>query len=104
MGETEQYAVLWPGGPSGIPLVPPAPRPRDLSGRRIAFVWDYVFRGDEIFSILRGALKLRYPNLEFVNYDVFGSSFGENEKAVVASLPSKLNSLDIDGVISGIGC
>ena len=51
MANSELYEVFWPGGPSAVHTVPSAPR-SDLTGKRIGFLWDYVFRGEEIFPIL----------------------------------------------------
>ena len=52
MTNSELYEVFWPGGPSAVHTVPAAPR-SDLTGKRIGFLWDYVFRGEEIFPILK---------------------------------------------------
>ena len=46
------YAVVWPRGEKAQALRPLAARPESLEGKRIAFLWDYLFRGDEIFPML----------------------------------------------------
>ena len=51
MVNTELYEVFWPGGPSAVNTISSAPR-ADLTGKRIGILWDYVFRGEEIFPIL----------------------------------------------------
>ena len=83
--------------------VPAAPR-SDLTGKRIGFLWDYVFRGEEIFPILEKSISKRYKNVEFVSYENFGSTFGGDEHAALNALPRLLKKLEIDAVISGIGC
>ena len=103
MANKEVYEVFWPGGPSAVHTVPSAPR-TTLTGKRIGFLWDYVFRGEEIFPILEKSISERYKNVEFVSYKKFGSTFGGDEHAVLNELPKLLKKLKIDAVISGIGC
>ncbi len=103
MSDTELYEVFWPGGPSAVNPVPSALR-ADLTGKRIGILWDYVFRGEEIFPILEKSISKRYKNVEFISYANFGSTFGGEEHAVLAALPERLKFLKIDAVISGIGC
>ena len=103
MANSELYEVFWPGGPSAVHTVPAAPR-SDLTGKRIGFLWDYVFRGEEIFPILKKTISERYKNVEFVSYEKFGSTFGGDEHAALNALPKLLKQLKIDAVISGIGC
>ena len=103
MVNTELYEVFWPGGPSAVNTISSAPR-ADLTGKRIGILWDYVFRGEEIFPILEKTISEQYENVEFIGYENFGSTFGGDEHAVLAALPKRLKSLKIDAVISGIGC
>ncbi len=103
MAEKEEFEALWPGGVSAINTVPPAPR-NDLSGKRIGFLWDDMFRGEEIFPALQRNLSATFDGVEFVNYDAFGPIFGGDEHAVVAALPDRLKKLEVDAVISGIAC
>lgn len=98
------FEVLWPGGPSAVPAIPTAKRPASLNGKRIGFLWDSMFRGDEIFPILEQRLKSQFPDTEFVGYEAFGSTFGGDEHAVLEALPARLKELQIHGVISGNGC
>lgn len=98
------YEALWPGGPIGVPTVAPAPRPASLDGKTIAFVWDYVFRGEEIFPALRTGLTEAFGSASFVGYDSFGSIFGGDEEAVLAGLPDRLRDLKVDAVVTGVGC
>ena len=103
MTNSELYEVFWPGEPSAVHTVPAAPR-TNLTGKRIGFLWNYVFRGEEIFPILKKSISERYENVEFVSYEKFGSTFGGDEYAVLNALPKLLKKLKIDAVISGIGC
>ena len=103
MAKNEFYEVFWPGGTSAINTVCSAPR-TDLTGKRIGILWDYVFRGEEIFPVLEKSISERYKNVEFTGYEKFGSTFGGDEHAVLTALPRLLKDLKIDAVISGIGC
>ena len=98
------YAVHWPRGGKTVDIVPLAKRPDTLEGKTICQLWDYMFRGDEIFPILEKCISERYENVEFINYENFGSTFGGDEHAVLAALPKLLKDLNIDAVISGVGC
>ncbi|MBC8239472.1 MAG: hypothetical protein H8E30_03250 [Alphaproteobacteria bacterium] len=104
MSQIEEFAALWPGGVNAVPAIPPAPRLAGLDGKRIGFLWDYVFRGEEIFPALERSLTASFAGLEIVDYEAFGSTFGGDEHAVLAALPQRLQALKIDAVISGIGC
>ncbi len=42
-------------------------------------MWDYLFRGDEIFPVLETELVERFPDVEIVGYDVFGNTHGADE-------------------------
>ena len=100
----ETFDVLSPGGPFGVDISPAAPRLDGLDGKTIAFVWDYVFRGDDMFPAIEQALQQRFAGMTFVPYDAFGSIFGGDEEAVLEALPDKLRALRVDGAICGVGC
>ena len=100
---SDSLDVLWPGGQSAVPAIRPAERPPTLDGKRIGFLWDHMFRGDEIFPMLEGQLRDDFADVEFVGFDQFGSTFGGDEHAVLAALPERLEALRVDAVISGIG-
>ena len=71
----------------GVPQAPAAPRPESMEGRKIALVWNHVFRGDEIFPVVEDALRERFGGVEFVGYDTFGSFMGGGEEEVLEALP-----------------
>lgn len=101
---SEAFAALWPGGAPAVPVVPPAPRPARLDGKTIAFLWDDMFRGDEIFPIIADAIAETANDVRFVGHQAFGSTFGGDEHAVLAALPDRLREHGIDAVVSGVGC
>ena len=100
---TEHLSVLWPGGESAVTPIEPAPRPASLDMRRVAFLWNHMFRGEEIFPLLAGRLGAEFEGVEFVGFDAFGSTFGGDEHAVIDALPARLADLGVDAVVSGVG-
>ena len=101
---SDQQAVVWPRSAKTVEVRALAPRLQSLEGKRIAFLWDYLFRGDEIWSLLKSELVTRYPGMSFVDWDEFGSTHGEDEHRVLAGLPQRLKSHGVDAVVSGMGC
>ncbi|MDP1717423.1 MAG: P22AR C-terminal domain-containing protein [Burkholderiales bacterium] len=99
-----QYEALWPRSPRQAKVKALARRLDTLEGKTIAWMWDYLFRGDEIFAHLEENLKARYPGMTFVSWREFGNTHGSDEREVVAALPQKLKALGVDAVVSGMGC
>ena len=100
----EIHQVVWPRGLKMVEVTDIAPRLDKLEGKTIGELWDYLFRGDEIFPVLEEELGRRFPGLRFVRYDVFGSTHGAGEQQVLAELPYKLRHQEVDAVISGMAC
>ena len=100
----DDFAVLSPCGPLGVEIWPAAPRLDTLDGKKIAFVWDYVFRGDDMFPVIERTLTQKFSDISIVSYDEFGSIFGGEEEDVLSKLPAKLQQLGVDGAICGVGC
>ena len=98
------YDVVWPRSPRTAEPVSLAPRPASLEGKRIAFLWDYLFRGDEIFPVLERELTERIPGVSFVSWEEFGTPHGAGEHEVLAGLGKRLRELGVDAVVSGMGC
>jgi hypothetical protein len=103
LADTE-YEALWPRSPRQVGVKPLARRLETLNGKTVAQVWDYVFRGDEVFPLLEEGLKKRFPGVRFVSYKEFGSTHGSEEREVLASLPRRFKEMKVDAVISGMGC
>jgi hypothetical protein len=99
-----KFEVVWPSSPRGVQSRPLAPRLDSLSGKRIAFLWDYLFRGDELFPVLEAELGRRFPGVEFVGYEVFGNLHGPEEAQLVGEIPSVIAARGVDAVVSGVGC
>jgi hypothetical protein len=104
MAAETRYAVLWPRSRRATPVKPLATRPPSLQGKKVAFLWDYLFRGDEIFPMLEAELGRRFPGMTFVSFDAFGSTHGAKERQLLADLPGRLREMGVDAVVSGMGC
>ena len=96
--------VLWPRGRRTVTARPVAARLETLAGKTVGQLWDDLFRGDEIFPMLEGALAERFPGVKFVGYRAFGSTHGAEEHEVLANLPARMRELGVDAVISGMAC
>jgi hypothetical protein len=86
------YAVVWPRSAKAVDIKPLAKRLDTIDGKTIAFLWDDLFRGDEIWPILKEELSKRHAGVSFV------------EHHVLSELPGKIKSMKIDAVVSGMGC
>ena len=78
------YEVLWPRSPRQQKVRALAKRHDTLNGKTIAQVWDYLFKGDQIFALLEEGLKKRFPDVKFVSWKEFGSSAGKDEREAEA--------------------
>ncbi len=101
---SEIHDVVWPRAARQMEIAPVAPRLDTLEGKTVAQLWDYLFRGDEVFDHLEAGLKERYPSIKFVSWKDFGSTHGADERQLPAALPQKMETLGVDAVISGMGC
>lgn len=97
------FEVVWPLGPRAFGDSATVERVGDLSGKTVAAIWDYLFRGDEIFEIVSRKLAASYPGMTFVPYQVFGNTHGSQQRELVAQIPAKLAEHKVDAVISSVG-
>lgn len=72
-----------------------------LAGKKIALVWDYVFRGDDVFRLAKERFQAERPGVEFVDHEVFGDIHGHDE--LLDQLPGRLRQLRVDGTIVATG-
>ncbi|MEC7654974.1 MAG: hypothetical protein VX416_01350 [Pseudomonadota bacterium] len=101
---SEIHDVVWPRAARQMEIAPVAPRLNTLEGKTVAQLWDYLFRGDEVFDHLEAGLKERYPSIKFVSWKDFGSTHGADERQILADLPRKMETPGVNAVISGMGC
>ncbi|HEX3803098.1 MAG TPA: hypothetical protein VHV75_09680 [Solirubrobacteraceae bacterium] len=99
------YQVVWPLGRSAIKEIEVTPGVDGLDGRKVAFVWDYLFRGPEIFDAIKKEIGARYPTAEFIDYEAFGNVHGsdEEEKASLDLLPERMREHGADGAVVAVG-
>ncbi len=98
------YEAYWPRGRKQKGTQPLAPRSESLAGKTVAQLWDFMFRGDEVFALLEEALQARFPDVKFVSWRVLGNTHAADEREVLAALPGRLRELGVDAAISGMGC
>lgn len=101
----DTFAVFSPEG-RAVPRATPKDTGRavpSLTSGVVAQVWDYRFRGDEVFSALRESLGALRPGIGFVDYDEFGDIHGTTAEAVVDALPGRLFDTGTDAAVVGIG-
>jgi hypothetical protein len=97
------YDVVWPLAPSAAPAGSLAARSADLRGKTVGELWDYLFKGEEIFPLIRRTLAAQYPGIRFVEYERFGSTHGRDEAELARTLPDELRKHGCDAVISAVG-
>ena len=97
------FEVVWPLGKLAAKPVVSAPPIVDLNGKTVCELWDGVFRGDEIYPILRAELQKQFPGVKIVDYKTMGNTHDRNEREYVANLPGLLRQHGVDAVISAVG-
>jgi hypothetical protein len=97
------YEVLSPEGESRATTVAPTTAVADLRRAVVAQVWDFMFRGDEIFVLIRRALTERHPGIRFVDYAEFGDIHGPEQDALTAELPDRLRRHRCNAAVIGVG-
>jgi hypothetical protein len=98
------FEAYWPRGELQQRKMNLAPRLDSLAGKKVAQIWDELFKGDQIFTLLEEGLRERYPDITFVSWREFGSTHGAQEKEALERLPGRLRELGVDAVISGMAC
>jgi hypothetical protein len=98
------FEVFWPRAPRQMRTKPLAPRLATLEGKTVAQLWDFLFKGDEVFALLEESLRTSFPGVRFVSWREFGSTHGGEERAALVALPQRFKELGVDAVISGMAC
>ena len=98
-----EFNVLWPLGRATGETVSMSTRLAGVTAKRIGFLWDYVFRGDDMFRLLAEELPQHFPDCRFVPYETFGNIHGHDEADVLAALPERLRLEGVDAVVVGVG-
>ena len=89
MAPGSAYHVVWPRSERRVSIEPLADRLDSLDGKTVVELWDYLFRGDMVFSLLEEGLSSRHPDVTFVSWKEFGTTHGEGERELLAELPER---------------
>lgn len=105
MSGEERYDVLWPVEPTAPTGTAAVPAMADLDGRTVAFLWDHLFKGPEMFDLVAESLRAEYPTMSFVGHEAFGNihATGAEEARVLAEIPDKLRQWGIDAAVLAVG-
>jgi hypothetical protein len=96
------FEVFAPDGAVRGPAPVRADRLTQLAGKRVGFLWDHMFRGEEMFQEIAAYLSADHGAVT-VAHEAFGNIHGENEAEVLAALPEVLRAERVDAVISAVG-
>lgn len=100
--EDGYFEAYWPRGPRRVHARPLARRLPTLDGKRIAFLWDYLFRGDVMFDIVERQLREMHAGMSFFGWREAGNIHGSDERERVAALPARLKAAGVDAVIVAV--
>jgi hypothetical protein len=96
-------SVVWPLGRSVPEHVSGHREVGALDGRTIAFIWDDLFRGDQMFAAFVSAVREQGRHINVVPHQVFGDIHGYDEREVVRLIPERLAEHGVDAAIIGVG-
>lgn len=99
-----RYEVVWPRSERQKKQQPLARRLDTLNGKTVAQLWDFRYRGNEVFRMLEEDLREKFPDVRFVSWREFGSTYGADERALLANLPARFRDLGVEAAVSGMGC
>lgn len=102
MGE---YEVVWPLGRRVFGEVEAHERPTELAGRTVAYLWDALFRGPEMFDAITEVARERHGDVSFVGWEEFGNfhASAAEERRVLDALPERLRAHRVDLVVAAVG-
>jgi hypothetical protein len=100
---SNEYSVVWPLSRQQITSVGETAGVGSLDNKRVAFVWDYMFRGDEMWELIKEGIRDRYPTAEFVGYEAFGNIHGPSETGVPSDLLDNVRRERVDAAVLAVG-
>jgi len=76
-----------------------------LNGKNIAFLWDYLFKGPQMFEYYAAVIREQFPEANFVSFEVFGNIHGSapDEKANVAAIRQRMSRHEVHAAIVAVG-
>lgn len=100
--EQSYFEAYWPRAAARGKAKPLAKRPASLAGKRVALLWDFLFRGDDIYVIVEKELRKRFADISFMGWQEIGNIHGGDERQIVAALPARLKAAGVDAVITSV--
>jgi len=97
------FDVVWPLGRVASKEVPLAPALPDLNGKTVCELWDWLFRGDQMYPLINEELRRRFPDIRIVGHEIMGNMHGTHGRAYVANLAELLRQHGADAVIAAVG-
>jgi len=100
-----RYEVLSPLAPRVTDEVGEHERPDSLAGRRVAYLWDELFRGPEMFDVITDVARECHGDVEVVGWEEFGNfhASAAEERRVLEALPALLRTHRVDLVVAAVG-
>jgi hypothetical protein len=102
---TNRFVVFSPEGNQPSTGDVSAPRLSDLEGKRVGYLWDRLFRGEEMFEEIATYLEAEYGSVA-IPHERFGevplTTEGESEQHILDDLSKALDSNEVDCVVVGI--
>lgn len=76
-----------------------------LEGMTLGFIWDYLFKGDEMFAAIQRAVAAEHPDTSFVDYPKFGNIHGSSpdERANIGAIAARIREANVDAVVVAVG-
>ena len=103
MGDAEPtYATLWPLGRATQRSRRAGTGLEQLSGARIALVWDHLFKGDKILGAFAERLGAQFADTEFIDHTHFVGDFGDDYSGL-GTLREQLVRARADAVVVAVG-
>jgi len=96
------FEAYWPRTARRVRSKPLAPRLDTLAGKHVALLWDYLFRGDQIYDTVEEELRKRFPGIRFMGWRDVGNIHGSDERQMIAALPGRLKAAGVDAVITAV--
>lgn len=103
MSQEPVFETVWPLGVEEVPDLDIVERPESLSGRVVAFIWDDLFKGPEMFELIKSEIDRAFEDVTYVDYAEFGNIHGAEATEVLASLPERLGQHKVDAAIVAVG-
>ncbi|QTV80494.1 hypothetical protein [Microbacterium sp. NIBRBAC000506063] len=98
------FQTVWPEAPAVDNSMSGLRNIDSLQGSRIAFIWDDLFRGQDMFSEFEREAERRGKSFTAIPWEIFGDIHGHtDEHDVLERLPRLLAEHEVDAAVIGVG-